>query len=80
MLPPELSDLLGERLTVDHAIREEHGGDESSHEAHPPDAVVFPQTTEEVGTGAGGREKDEPTGWIDRHRRPDVGVALDGRL
>ena len=26
----------------------EHAKDESSHDPHPPEAVVFPQTTEEV--------------------------------
>ncbi len=47
-IPPELIELLGDRLTVDPVVREEHGSDESSHASHPPDAVAFPETTEEV--------------------------------
>src|SRR5258706_7417794 len=38
----------GERLTTAAAIRDQHGGDESYHARHPPDAVVFPRATEEV--------------------------------
>ena len=47
-IPSELVELLGDRLTVDPQIREEHGSDESSHASHPPDAVAFPESTEEV--------------------------------
>lgn len=47
-MPPELAKLLGDRLTVDPLVREEHGSDESSHACHPPDAVAFPESTEEV--------------------------------
>ncbi len=38
----------GERLSTAPAVREQHGHDESWHETAPPDAVVFPQSTEEV--------------------------------
>jgi D-lactate dehydrogenase (cytochrome) len=48
MIPPELTELLGNRLSVDAVVRQEHGHDESSHQAHPPDAVVTPSSTEEV--------------------------------
>ena len=47
-IPRELVELLGDRLTVDAIVREEHGSDESSHVSHPPDAVAFPESTEEV--------------------------------
>jgi D-lactate dehydrogenase (cytochrome) len=40
--------LLADRLSTSAAICAQHGRDESYHPAHAPDAVVFPQTTEEV--------------------------------
>lgn len=43
-----LRNLLGERVSTGMAIREQHGRDESYHAAHSPDAVVWPETTEEV--------------------------------
>ncbi|MGH6945198.1 MAG: FAD-binding oxidoreductase, partial [Geminicoccaceae bacterium] len=43
-----LRSLLGERLTTALAVRERHGKDESYHPAAPPDAVAFPQSTDEV--------------------------------
>lgn len=43
-----LTALLGSRVTTSRAIREQHGRDESYHAPHPPDAVAFPQSTEEV--------------------------------
>jgi D-lactate dehydrogenase (cytochrome) len=39
---------LGERLSTVPAVLERHGQDESYHPPHPPDAVVFAQSTEEV--------------------------------
>jgi D-lactate dehydrogenase (cytochrome) len=38
----------GERVSVTEAERRLHGRDQSSHAAHLPDAVVWPQTTQEV--------------------------------
>ena len=38
----------GERLSTTQAIRGRHGQDESYHEPSPPDAVVFPRSTDEV--------------------------------
>ena len=40
--------ILGDRLTTAESVRAHHGGDESYHPIWPPDAVVFPRTTEEV--------------------------------
>lgn len=38
----------GERLSTSTSVRDHHGKDESWHPPHRPDAVVFPQNTEEV--------------------------------
>jgi len=47
-LAAELRALLGDRLSTGDAVRAQHGKDESYHEPHPPDAVAFPNTTDEV--------------------------------
>lgn len=45
----ELSALLGDRLTTAPAVRQHHAtGEETYHTPHPPDAVAFAHTTEEV--------------------------------
>jgi D-lactate dehydrogenase (cytochrome) len=44
----ELQALLGDRVSTAVAVREHHGKDESYFPPAPPDAVVFPHTTEEV--------------------------------
>lgn len=44
----ELKAIVGERLSTASAVREHHGHDRSFHPPHPPDVVVFPNTTEEV--------------------------------
>jgi D-lactate dehydrogenase (cytochrome) len=41
-------DLLGDRLSTNVPVREQHGRDASYHPCVPPDAVAFPQSTEEV--------------------------------
>ncbi len=43
-----LGALLGDRLTTSAAVCERHGQDESYHQGAPPQAVVFPHSTEEV--------------------------------
>ena len=48
MIPGELAQLFGDRLSTDHAECEKHGQDESTHAPHAPDAVVFPLETSEV--------------------------------
>ena len=43
-----LREVVGERLSTSAAVREQHGRDESYHAPHPPDVVVFAESTEEV--------------------------------
>jgi D-lactate dehydrogenase (cytochrome) len=47
-LVSQLRPMFGERVTTSRAIRERHGQDESYHAPHPPDAVVFAHSTDEV--------------------------------
>lgn len=44
----ELKALLGERVSTNPTVRDTHGKDESWHHPHRPDAVAFPNSTEEV--------------------------------
>jgi D-lactate dehydrogenase (cytochrome) len=44
----DLRALLGERLSTAAAVCAQHGKDESYHAPHPPDAVAFAHSTEEV--------------------------------
>ena len=44
----ELQALLGDRFSTAIAVRSHHGRDESYHKPYDPDAVAFPETTEEV--------------------------------
>jgi D-lactate dehydrogenase (cytochrome) len=44
----DLRSVLGDRVSIAEAVRDHHSRGESYHEAHPPDAVAFPQTTAEV--------------------------------
>ena len=71
----ELSARFGERVTTAHAIRDRHGQDESYHEPHPPDAVVFPHSTDEV---------VEIVRLCAAHRTPiipyGVGTSLEGNI
>ncbi|MEL6218662.1 MAG: FAD-linked oxidase C-terminal domain-containing protein [Pseudomonadota bacterium] len=43
-----LSAHFGERLSRAEAVRAEHGRDEAHHAPQPPDAVIWPESTEEV--------------------------------
>jgi D-lactate dehydrogenase (cytochrome) len=44
----ELTQLLGERVTISSASCMRHGQDESYHAPFPPDAVAYPTSNEEV--------------------------------
>ncbi len=44
----ELKIRFGDRLSTSNGVRDHHGKDESWHHPHRPDAVVFPNSTEEV--------------------------------
>jgi D-lactate dehydrogenase (cytochrome) len=44
----ELKVKFGDRLSTSTGVRDHHAKDESWHHPHRPDAVVFPNTTEEV--------------------------------
>ena len=72
-LADALRALLGDRATTSRGVREHHGRDESSYPAAPPDAVVFPHTTEEV---------RDIVNLCRRHRTPivpyGVGSSLEG--
>ncbi|MDH3639373.1 MAG: FAD-binding protein [Gammaproteobacteria bacterium] len=71
----ELSHMLGERMTTNPGVCEQHGHDESYHASQPPDAVVFPIHTEEVQAIAAacqrGRVPMIPYG---------VGTSLEGQI
>jgi len=43
-----LKELFGERCSTGTALREQHGRGEAFPHAYPPDAVVFPESTQEV--------------------------------
>jgi len=71
----ELKALLGERVSTSAAVREHHGKDESYFPYALPDAVVFPETTEEV---------RDVVNLCRRHRVPmipyGVGTSLEGHI
>lgn len=43
-----LAEVLGDRLVTTQAVRDQHGTNETYYPLTPPDAVVFPESTEEV--------------------------------
>lgn len=47
-LGAELRSILGDRLTTAPSALQQHGSDESFHRPVPPQAVAFPESTEEV--------------------------------
>ena len=71
----ELQALLGDRITTSMGIREHHGKDESYFPIAPPDAVLFPHSTEEV---------RDVVNICRRHRVPmipfGVGTSLEGHI
>jgi D-lactate dehydrogenase (cytochrome) len=71
----ELRGVLGERVSVAAAVREQHGTDEGWHDGAPPDAVVFAQSTDDVVATVSA---------CARHRVPlipfGVGTSLEGHV
>jgi D-lactate dehydrogenase (cytochrome) len=71
----ELSALLGERLSTNPSLREQHGRGEAHHPPVPPDAVAFARSTEEVA---------RIVGICARHRLPVIpfgaGTSLEGHV
>ncbi|HEY6241346.1 MAG TPA: FAD-linked oxidase C-terminal domain-containing protein [Burkholderiales bacterium] len=67
--------LLGDRVTISRGVREHHGKDESYFPYAPPDAVVFPESTEEV---------RDIVDLCRRHKTPmipfGVGTSLEGHV
>jgi D-lactate dehydrogenase (cytochrome) len=67
--------LVGDRVTTSRGVREHHGKDESYFPDAPPDAVVFPLSTEEV---------RDIVNICRRHRLPiipyGVGTSLEGHV
>ena len=71
----DLRILIGDRLSTSAAVREQHGHDEGHLAGAPPDAVVFPASTEEV---------VEIVRTCARHRVPmtafGTGTGLEGNV
>src|SRR5258708_17843431 len=67
--------LLNHRLSTDTSVREQHGKDFSFHSANPPDAVAFPQSTEEVSA---------IVGMCAEHKTPGIpfgaGTGVEGHI
>ena len=70
-----LRELLGERLSTGDSVRELHGRDEAWSRPCPPDAVVFPESTDEVA---------RVVGICAAHRCPivpfGIGSSLEGHV
>ncbi len=71
----ELKSRFGERLSTSAGVRDHHSRDESWHHPHRPDAVVYPNSTEEV---------SEIVRVCARHKTPVVaygtGTSLEGAV
>ncbi|MCW5701884.1 MAG: FAD-binding protein [Bradyrhizobium sp.] len=71
----ELAALMGERFSTGEAVREQHSHDESWHEPEAPQAVIFPETVEEV---------SEIVTICARHGTPVIpfgtGTSLEGQV
>ncbi len=74
-LADRLQEVLGDRVSINPSVREQHGRDEGYHAAQSPDVVVFPQSTEEVSA---------VVGICAAHRKPIIpfgaGTSLEGQV
>jgi len=74
-LVSELRGIVGDRVSTSRGVREHHGRDESYFPYAPPDAVVFPESTQEV---------SEIVKVCRRHGTPmipfGVGTSLEGHV
>jgi D-lactate dehydrogenase (cytochrome) len=74
-LQDELRALLGDRMNTSRGVRDHHGKDESYYPYAPPDAVVFPHSTDEV---------RDIVNICRRHKTPmipyGVGTSLEGHI
>jgi D-lactate dehydrogenase (cytochrome) len=75
LLTAALSERFGARYVTSAAVREHHGRDESPFDPAPPDAVIYPTSTEEVAF---------VVALANRHRTPVIaygaGSSLEGQL
>ena len=71
----ELAEILGDRLSTAAALLDQHGQDESYHAGQAPEAVAFPETTEDVA---------QVVAICARYRKPvipfGVGTSLEGHV
>ena len=71
----EIKGRFGDRATTSAALLEQHGHDESHHSWHPPDLVVFAESTEDV---------TDVVALCSRYRVPIVafgaGTSLEGQV
>jgi len=72
---PELQSLFADRFSAGVSVRDQHGRDEGHLPAQPPDAVIYPETTEEV---------SKALSICHQHRIPvipyGVGTSLEGQV
>jgi D-lactate dehydrogenase (cytochrome) len=70
-----LKDLLGEKVSFDPTVLEAHGKDTSYPEVHPPEAVVFAESVEDV---------LKVLAWCHEHQTPvipfGIGSSLEGHI
>ena len=71
----ELTDVFGEKLVTTRAVRDQHGNDESFHQPHSPDAVLFADSKDDV---------TRAVSLCAQHRTPIIaygtGTSLEGHV
>src|SRR5947199_7761705 len=70
-----LKDLLGEKVSFDPSVLEAHGKDTSFPGIHPPEAVIFAESVEDV---------LKVLAWCQKHHTPvipfGIGSSLEGHI